>query len=159
MLAPLLALAAAAAPRPAESPRAFVERLYAGYARDSYSPLAHPERVFAAPLVAAIAEDRRLSRDEVGFMDADPLCDCQDAAGLHAAVAVTLRGPATATARVALRFGDGPASTRPENRRALILRLVRTARGWRVADVASADEPSLLRDLQAFNRRRKTEGR
>lgn len=156
ILAPLLALAAAGGPT-RESPRAFVERLYAGYARDSYSPLSHPQRVFAPPLVAAIAEDRRLSRDEVGFMDADPLCECQDPGGLHATIAaVTASGHARATARVALRFGDGPASARPENRRALILRLVRTAAGWRITDIASIDQPSLLKDLQAFNRRRRS---
>jgi hypothetical protein len=149
----LLAAAAPAASPPGESPRAFLERLYAGYRRDDYSPLARPERVFAPALVAAIREDARLSRDEVGFMDADPLCDCQDAAGLHAdIVSLKQAGPAV-TARVAIRFGPPPAP--PDSRRALTLRLVRTAAGWRVADVASSNEPSLLADLQAFNRRRR----
>ncbi|MFL6858925.1 MAG: DUF3828 domain-containing protein [Allosphingosinicella sp.] len=145
------AIAPAAAP-PGETPRAFVERLYAGYRRSDYSPLARPERVFAPALVAAIREDVRLSRDEVGFMDADPLCECQDPAGLHAGIVSLQQAGAGATVRVAIRFGPAPAP--PDNRRALTLRLVRTGAGWRIADLASADQPSLLADLRAFNRQR-----
>ena len=68
-------LAALLAPaQQAETPRAFVEHIYAGYRREDYDPLARPERIFAAALAAAMNEDARLSRDEVGYMDADPLC-------------------------------------------------------------------------------------
>lgn len=136
----------AAAPA-AESPRAFVERLYAGYRDPDYDPLARPERIFAPALVAAIREDRKLSRDEVGYMDADPLCQCQDAAGLRAAIADARRSGLKAAARVRITLGGSA-------RRDLSLKLVRTASGWRVADVATADEPSLLDSLGRFNRRR-----
>jgi hypothetical protein len=135
----------------AETPRAFVERLYAAYRSDTWSPLSRPERVFAPPLVAAIREERRLSPDEVGFMDADPLCDCQDPSGMRSRIeAVSAPGPGTAIVRVTLRFG-------PADRRDLRLRLVRLASGWRIADISSADEPSLLADLKAWNRRKRAE--
>ena len=141
----LIALAAAAVAS-AETPRHFVERIYAGYARESYSPLARPGRIFAPVLVAAIHEDQRLSKGEVGFLDGDPVCDCQDPAGLRATIAdIATTAPNAATVHVALRFGT--------DRRALTLRLVRTAAGWRIADITSATEPSLLKDLQASNRR------
>lgn len=144
-----LALAAALLAAPAaESPRAFVERLYAGYRDPDYNPLARPERIFAPTLVAEIREDWKLSRDEVGYMDADPLCQCQDAAGLRAAIGdVRPSGRRAAAARVRITFGG----TDPRDLR---LNLVRTAAGWRVADVATADEPSLLAGLKRFNRRR-----
>jgi hypothetical protein len=139
----VLALALAAA-----SPRGFVERLYAAYRSERWSPLARPASVFAPPLAAAIREDRRLSGDEVGFLDGDPVCDCQDPAGLRATIlAVTPDGRADATVRVEVRFGD--------DRRFLTLRLARTAAGWRVADVATPDSGSLLLDLEAANRRRR----
>jgi hypothetical protein len=142
----LLALLLAAA-GPAEAPRAFVERLYAGYRDPDYSPLARPERVFAPPLVAAIREDRRLSRDEVGYMDADPLCQCQDPSGMRPRIGeVRTSGRTRASVGVGLDFGS--------DRRELRLHLVRTAAGWRIADVAAADEPSLLDSLRRFNRRR-----
>jgi len=142
----LLALLLAAAP-PAESPRAFVERLYSGYRDPDYSPLERPGRVFAPPLVAAIREDRRLSRDEVGYMDADPLCQCQDPTGLRPRIGeVRSSGRTGASVKVGIDFGP--------DRRELRLQLVRTAAGWRVADVITADEPSLLESLRRFNRRR-----
>jgi hypothetical protein len=151
MILPWLA-AAALAPAPAdESPRAFVERLYAGYRDPDYSPLERPERVFAPPVVAAIREDQRLSRDEVGYMDADPLCQCQDPAGLSPLIAEVRRpGARTASARILLRFGvDG------DGDREVSLQLVRTPSGWRIADVATPDSPSMLRELRRFNARRR----
>lgn len=144
-----LALAAALLLAPAgEPPRAFVERLYAGYRDPDYDPLARPERIFAPALVAEIREDRRLSSDEVGYMDGDPLCQCQDAAGLRAEIEVpgpSGRGSAAVRVRLSLAGSD---------RRDLVLRLVRTGQGWRVSDIATADEPSLLAGLRRFNRRR-----
>ena len=147
----LAALALAAAPAPAaETPRHFVERLYAAYRRASWNPLARPARVFAPPLAAAIDEDRRLSGDEVGFLDGDPVCDCQDPAGLRARIlGLTPGGRASATVRVTLRFGDDGDGRR------LTLRLARTAAGWRIADIATPDSASLLLDLEAANRRRR----
>lgn len=145
----LALLAALLAPAsPAETPRAFVERLYAGYRDSDYSPLARPGRVFAAPLVAAIREDQRLSRDEVGYMDADPLCQCQDASGLSPQIG-EVRQPtrSRATVHVLLDFGGS-------DRRNLSLQLVRTAAGWRIADIVTAEEQSLLDSIRRFNRRR-----
>ena len=49
----LLALAVSAA-QPAETPRRFLDRIYAGYTHSDFSPLVHPDRIFAPPLVAAI---------------------------------------------------------------------------------------------------------
>ncbi|HEX8449411.1 MAG TPA: hypothetical protein VF652_07460 [Allosphingosinicella sp.] len=145
MIALLALLLGAAAP--AEAPQAFVGRLYQGYRNPDYSPLGRPERVFAAPLVAAIREDARLSKDEVGYMDADPLCQCQDPTGLKPSIgAVRLTGPSRASVPVGLDFGS--------DRRELRLSLVRTSAGWRIADVATSDEPSLLESLRRFNRRR-----
>lgn len=146
MSALLAALLAAAAP--AETPGAFLERLYAGYRDPDHDPLARPERVFAPALVAAIREDWRLSSEEVGYMDADPLCQCQDATGLRAAIGdVRPSARDRATAKVRISFGGS-------DRRDLRLKLVRTAAGWRILDIATADEPSLLAALQRFNRRR-----
>jgi hypothetical protein len=132
-----------------DTPQAFVHRLYVGYRDPDYSPLARPERIFARPLVEAIREDARLSRGEVGFMDSDPLCQCQDPAGLSPTVAGIRRPtPATAIARLILSFGD-------TDRRELSLRLVRTRSGWRIADIGTDSDPSLLSDLRRFNRRRR----
>ena len=149
MIAPWLLAAMLAASPAGETPEAFVHRIYAGYSDPDYSPLARPERIFARPLVEAIREDARLSRGEVGFMDADPLCQCQDPAGMVPTVTgISRPTPTTATARLRLDFGGS-------DRRGISLRLVRAPQGWRVADIGTDDDPSLLSDLRRFNRRRR----
>ncbi len=39
------------------------------------------------------------------------------------------------------------------DRRDIKLNLVRTPAGWRIADVGTSDEPSLLKDLENANRK------
>jgi len=142
----LLALLAAEA-QPAQTPRAYMERIYASYRSANFSPVNHPELYFAPRLRAAIAEDARLAKGEVGYVDGDPVCQCQDAAGLHARVIrVASRGSAKALAEVLIDFTDSTA-------RRVKFSLVRTRAGWRIADISSADEPSFLHGIEAANRK------
>jgi hypothetical protein len=142
----LLALALATA-APAATPRGFIERLYASYRTADYSPFKHPERVFAPRLLAAIHEDERLAHGEVGYLDGDPVCQCQDAAGMHASIVGSnplSRNQANVIASI--RFGKDPP-------RWIRFSLARTKAGWRIADVSSADEKSLLAALEQANRK------
>jgi hypothetical protein len=142
----LLLLAAAAVPQ-AEAPKAFVERIYAGYRDPDYSPFKHPERIFAPRLLAAINEDSRLASGEVGYLDGDPICQCQDASGLRAIVTgIKLKGSGKASVNVSIRLQGY--EVRPAT-----FTLVRTKAGWRIADIASAEELSLLRGIEASNRK------
>jgi hypothetical protein len=140
-----LALALAAAPV-AETPKAFVERVYASYHNRDFSPFVRADRYFAPKLKAAIDEDARLAHGEVGYLDGDPVCQCQDSDGLRAAVKnVALNGSDRATVSVVLDFPDSTLTR-------IRISLVRTRAGWRIADIAAPDEPSLLRALEASNR-------
>jgi hypothetical protein len=132
----------------AESPRQFIARVYAGYRHENFSPFDKPAAIFAPVLLGAIREDQRLAKGEVGYLDGDPLCDCQDYGKLTAQIR-TLTRPTTrsADALVHVDLGIGEAND-------LRLKLVLTPSGWRVADVGSKDEPSLLRALQRSNRKR-----
>lgn len=140
----MLFFAAAAA---GQSPQAFVERLYDSYRNENYSPFEHSERVFAPQLNAAIKEDERLAHGDVGFLDGDPICACQDTGGMHSRLVSVSASGRSATAHVLLKW-DGD-----EESRDVRLNLVRTPAGWRVADVGTSDEPSLLKDLQDANRK------
>ena len=142
----LLALAVSAA-QPAETPRRFLDRVYASYKQRDFSPFVHPDQYFAPPLLAAIREDSRLAHGEVGYLDGDPLCQCQDASGLRARIArVSVSRPGHAKAEVILDYPDNtPTHVR--------LILVRSKLGWRIADVSAGDEPSLIRALEQSNRR------
>jgi hypothetical protein len=142
----LILLAAAAAAQPPATPRAFLERTYASYRNPDFNPLSHPDLYFAPRLIAAIREDSRLARGEVGYVDGDPICQCQDTDGVHAKVVrVTSQGPSKASAEVIVDFADSTA-------RRVRFSLARTAAGWRIADVSSGDEPSFLRAILASNR-------
>ena len=137
-----LALAAAAA-QPAETPRRFLDRIYASYRQSDFSPFVHANRYFAPRLLAAINEDARLAHGEVGYLDGDPLCQCQDTSGLHARVAsVTSIGAGRAKAEVILDYPDNTPTR---------LSLTLTNAGWRIADISAHGEPSLLRALQRSN--------
>jgi len=130
-----------------ESPRAFVERAYSSYRRSDFSPLERPGRIFAPPLAAAILEDQKLAHGEVGFLDGDPLCDCQDTGGMHTRIVSLAKNAAGVSARVSVHF------TGTSESRDIRLKLVRTPLGWRIADVGTKSEPSLLKDLLEANRK------
>jgi hypothetical protein len=140
-------LLAAAAAQSAETPKAFIQRIYAGYSNKNYNPLNKADRIFAPKLVAAINEDARLAKGEVGYLDGDPLCDCQDFVKIGAKVQ-SLSQPSrqSAVAKVRVTYGTGDAP------RDLKLTLLRTSRGWRVADIGSPEEPSLLNAIEKANR-------
>jgi hypothetical protein len=141
----LLALAAAAA-QPAETPRQFIARTYAQYRHSGFSPLARPNLVFTPQLTAAIGKDS--SGGEVGALDGDPLCDCQDYERLSVRIlSFSQPGPESATASLRVTLG-------PHDARNLRLRLTRTPAGWRVADVVDPYGRSLLQALQRSNARR-----
>ena len=106
----------------------------------------HPERYFAPRLLAAIKEDARLANGEVGYVDGDPICQCQDPDGLHATVTgVTQQGRDKAIVRVSIGFTGYKA-------RPTTYTLVQTKAGWRIADVSSADEASFLQGIEKSNR-------
>jgi hypothetical protein len=143
-------LLAAAAAQPAETPKAFIQRIYAGYSNKDYNPLSKADRIFAPKLVAAINEDARLAKGEVGYLDGDPLCDCQDFVKIGAQVrSVSQPSKQNAVAKVHITYGTGEA-------RDLKLTLLRTNRGWRVADIGSPEEPSLLSAIEKSNREMRT---
>ena len=88
MILPLILAATLGADEPIpETPRAQMEQLYARYSDPSFNPLTHLDLYFAPKLAAAMEEDSRLAEDEIGYLDGDPVCQCQDPAGLHAVVA------------------------------------------------------------------------
>jgi hypothetical protein len=122
-----------------DAAKAFVAGLYAGYQHGEPNYLSHRDapRVFAPKLLALIHRDEARAKGEVGILDGDPICDCQDAGGLKLMkldVAPAGAGHAQAKAKISL---DG-------DMRDLTLDLVGDGKAWRVADVHSADTPSLV---------------
>jgi hypothetical protein len=127
--------------------RAFTLRLYEAYGHGSPNYLG-PEarRVFSPRLLRLIRRDERLAHGEVGQLDGDPICDCQDSADLtQVRVDVEPAGPGRARAHV--RF-----VLQTEPRRAT-LDLMAVDGRWRVDNIHTKDTPSLVRLLEGAGHR------
>jgi hypothetical protein len=115
---------------------------YQAYSRpDAPSSLdpTQERRIFSPALLADIRRDRPAS-GEVGKLDHDPLCDCQDPDGLKVisiTVAPATHGRAVAHVRLMFNVAITP----------ITLTLVETHSGWRVDDVGTASSTSLRKFL------------
>ncbi len=148
LAAAVLVGAGALAQPEGEGPEAFVRSLYRGYQQPDFNVFARPSEVFAAPILEAMAQnDRCTPEGEVGAVDFDPLCQCQDPSGMTAQVGEVRRLSADrAEALVTLAWAE------PRGREPLEIDLVKEGGGWRIADLRAADTPSFLEHVRAANR-------
>jgi hypothetical protein len=129
--------------------RAFVRGLYAAYEASDPNYLGrNAERTFAPELLALIRRDAETAPPgEVGILDGDPICDCQDYSEIELKrLMVGRAGQGRAGAHVTLRF--------PGEMRSMRLDLVAVGGQWRVADVHTSATPSLVKLLETELRRR-----
>lgn len=141
--------------------RAFLTAVYSHYPRpisipanQSFDPTGRSAAaVFDPSTVALIREDQRLSKGEVGALDGDPICDCQDDGGLVVAmIAMRIEDANHAAATVTLEFSH----TSPRDIHILRFKLVHRLGRWRIHDIATKDTPSLrellLRSIRSQDR-------
>ncbi|WP_259754310.1 YbjP/YqhG family protein [Pseudomonas sp. GCEP-101] len=123
----------------------FLRQVYASYSHDGPgvpNPALKEEDVYDASLLALMKADQDAADGEVGYLNGDPVCDCQDwgdlriqtltfaaADGDRLTASVTLKDEVT---------GEG---------KQLDLLLHHTAHGWRVEDFVNA-EGSLAQNLR-----------
>ena len=132
--------AAPAAPAPAPaSDAAAVEAFIKGlYAPDT---IVEP-KVFDAAMLALMAENARVTpKGDVGALDGDPFCDCQDSEGMRAQVAV-IEVKADSATVVANLAWSGDAAPRTDR---ITYDLVKVDGTWRIHDISAKDMPSLRR--------------
>lgn len=133
----IVVIAPACAAQDASSPTAFVQQTYARYTNTTkeWDTLrADAPSLFDSALLALIREDQRLAQGEVGALDHDPLCSCQDVDSFKVtAIEVTPQGKGQAKATV--RFVNGGQSVQ------IGLSLTQKAGQWRISDV---QEPAVL---------------
>jgi hypothetical protein len=131
-----------------ESAKTFLHRLYAPYVAGDMSVAptgkAAPT-IFDRHLAALIRKDQSAARDEVGALDGDPICDCQDFEPLKS-LSIDVRSLDVMRATATVRFVNGSRTT------SLNYTLQRTRSGWRVADIGSEDMPSLVAYLEKATR-------
>jgi len=127
------------------TPDAFVRSLLAIYTHDM--PLderPNNRTFFSTETSALIAENERLADGEIGYFDADPICQCQDWNDLVVVDTQTTMTDAThASVRATSRDGD---STLVQT-----YALVREADGWRIDDIVHPEYGSMAEGVEASN--------
>jgi hypothetical protein len=129
------------------SAEAFVRHLYQREARetradeDAFAGYKGAESIYSPSLLSLIRRDIRNAKGEVGLLDYDPICGCQDSEGL---MVEALRIVATDASHVKTMVTIFPPGI---NQRQLTLNLVLLPQGWRVDDV---EGPEGFRPLRAL---------
>ena len=148
-IAALLAMTGPAQAQSLPEAQSFVTGLYSAYQRQPGPDYLgkQMDQVFAPDLIALIRrEAASVPKGDVGALDGDPICDCQDWQISNVQVAVSTPKPGAAQAEVRFQNAGEPRQVR--------LDLVAVQGRWRVADVHTPDTPSLaklLRDSIAQN--------
>ena len=108
-----------AAQEGSEGAEAFVRSVYASYRDDAPWPIdeARLDEVFTPRMAALIRRDRALAGDDLPYLDADPICGCQDFEDIRVLEARASRDSQRRVG-VAVRFVNGGAETSSASRRA-----------------------------------------
>ena len=141
----------------ADGAKRFVESVYRAYANhgkgiDFTGPKAHS--FYDASLIALLhADQKAVGPNEVGVLDGDPICGCQDWDGIwDLKIAIQIQGESRAKAAVSFAlFAPKAASKAGSERdlRSLEMTLVRESKGWRIDDIVDKSDPKAPFDLRA----------
>lgn len=125
-------------------PEEFVRAVYGAFAADAMGepPRRGQDPIYERMLNAMIGADASKAGGEVGMLDYDPICDCQDSGGFTLdSVTVTETGPAAAEALVVFtNVGETKRQT---------LKLVKEGPMWKISDVLVPGRPALTEQLMA----------
>ncbi len=129
------------------TPKAFMSAIYDYYIKGApkLDWIDHRSDYFDPEMTELMEEDARLNKEEVGALDGDPFCDCQDFGNLTAMVTVDSATPTEAKATVVVTETDP--GVRPEDRkpRTFTYDLKRVNGQWRIHDMTTPSIPSLRR--------------
>lgn len=147
---------ATSGPSPAETPgttqvRAMLQAIYKHYAPnddETWSPTSAEARAtyFDPDMVALMQEDDKLAQGEVGALDADPFCGCQDTVNLKAVVTAVQLSPTRVVATVLLTQAEPQKDSNgkvTDTASKTYFDLLLTPKGWRIHDIAQPGMPSM----------------
>lgn len=129
------------------SPRAFLERLYSAYTpRGKGNDFSYPgaRDIVDAPLLALLHRDQIKSKGEVGAMDSDPICQCQDWESFK------VLSMHTQTSGAARASGDVTFMPDTKDTEKVHFELVRENGAWKIHDISTHDTPSLQAYLRNY---------
>lgn len=129
----------------ADAAKAFLTSVYKHYGAggigvDSVGPDA--PRYFHASLVALLRADQKAASPDVGAIDADPVCACQDWNGIwNLVIDVKIETPDRAMAKVSFYLAD-PKDDPKDSARKLAITLAAENGGWRIYDISDQTDPT-----------------
>lgn len=129
------------------SASAFLSQVYQQrFGSDGSATALNDDRIFDQSTLALIEEERRRTpAGEIGVLEADPLCNCQDFENLQ--VNFQVEGKDADAAHVEAQIENGSGSLRTNT--LLTLDLVREANEWRIHDITPEQGPGLRATLLA----------
>lgn len=146
----LLAFASpAAAQRGDASAETFVRGLYASYAAAEAPdgpPVEDGPPIWSRRIAALIDRDIELAGDDLPFLDADPICNCQDWEGIAVRL-VRVRALGRGRTAATVQFVN---AGEPQTARFI---LIREDGGWRIDDIVNPPWRGLAARLAESNRR------
>jgi hypothetical protein len=142
-----VAAAPAASAQDAADAKAFLEGVYAHYKtskNNNFQPFdANMKDVLDPDTIALMDADTKALKGELGEIDGDWLCDCQDFESITATI--TIQSATPTTAKATSTFSDTMDKGAPPKHDTFDL--VKTPAGWRIHDMGTADQPSLRKVL------------
>jgi hypothetical protein len=112
----------------------FLQGIYANYHASGHgvpNDTVKDTDVYDASLIALMTADQKAADGEVGYLDGDPLCDCQDFDIRKVKLNLKPTGKDRLDAAVSFHNLDA--------QKTLHVLLVETPKGWRVFDVVSSE--------------------
>jgi hypothetical protein len=130
--------------------KTFLKIVYARYHKNGPGVEAtgpRATRYLHSSLVALIREDARaVGQDEVGVLDGDPLCGCQDWEGIYG-LQIDVREPVASRAEAIVSFALFERA-KPEDMRRLVITLAKERGAWRVYNVVDRSDAKAAFDLR-----------
>jgi hypothetical protein len=151
--APAAPAANSAAPTPASGPdaadaKAFLNARYANYKDSKTNTLdifgKNAGEVFDPEMIALLKADNKALKGDLGTIDGDVLCNCQDYVSLQTTVTVLSATPTTAKAHADFTDSGIPSDGARHND----FDLVKVNGAWRIHDVTEPGQPSMRSSLQ-----------
>jgi Protein of unknown function (DUF3828) len=132
-----------------EPAKAFVQRVYADYSNPDWRHQEERlERFYTRSLLRLLVADETGHPGEVGNLDWDPICACQDPGDPRdlkvQSISLSATGPLRLKAVVAFTITGGPNT--------VTLSLLKTSSGWRIDDISERETPSLRAYLKNDHR-------
>lgn len=131
----------------ANSAKQFVEDVYARYGAATDPPNLfekNASQAFDPSLIALARADAEAAKPDVGVLDYDPICNCQDPDVTFPDFKITIR---SANARHAIAITEFTIDNTPNK---LVITLVRNNSSWRIFNIEDLTSPGPRTDLRTL---------